>query len=52
VVTLDEYGNSAAASMPIALDRAVRGGTLRRGDRLLLVGGGAGFSAGVIPVVW
>jgi 3-oxoacyl-[acyl-carrier-protein] synthase III len=51
-VTLDRYGNTAAASIPIALATAEAQGRLRPGDHVLLVGGAAGFSAAVIPVVW
>jgi 3-oxoacyl-[acyl-carrier-protein] synthase-3 len=51
-VTLDQFGNTAAASIPIALSLAVEQERIRRGDKVLLVGGAAGFSAGVIPVVW
>jgi 3-oxoacyl-(acyl-carrier-protein) synthase III len=51
-VTLDRYGNTAAASIPIALATAEAQGRLRPGDHVLLVGGAAGFSAGVIPIVW
>jgi 3-oxoacyl-[acyl-carrier-protein] synthase-3 len=51
-LTLDRFGNTAAASIPIALSLAVGQGRIRRGDKVLLVGGAAGFSAGVIPVIW
>jgi 3-oxoacyl-[acyl-carrier-protein] synthase-3 len=51
-ITLDQFGNTAAASIPIALSLAVEQERIRRGDKVLLVGGAAGFSAGVIPVVW
>jgi 3-oxoacyl-[acyl-carrier-protein] synthase-3 len=51
-VTLGHVGNTAAASIPIALSHAVDEGKVERGDKLLLVGGAAGFSAAVIPVIW
>ena len=51
MVTLDRFGNTAAASIPLALDVAVEEGRARPGDKVLLVGGAAGFSAGVIPLV-
>jgi 3-oxoacyl-[acyl-carrier-protein] synthase-3 len=41
-----EQGNQVAASMPSALDAAVRGGQLRRGDKALLIGTGAGLGLG------
>src|SRR3712207_8771472 len=37
MVNLDKYGNTSAASVPIALDEAVRTGRARRGDTVLLV---------------
>jgi 3-oxoacyl-[acyl-carrier-protein] synthase-3 len=46
VMTLDRLGNCVAASLPATLYEAVRGGRLRRGDRVLLVGTGAGLSIG------
>lgn len=41
-----EYGNQAAASIPIGLADMVKSGKIRRGDRILLIGGAAGFSVG------
>jgi len=41
-----EYGNTISAELPISLDDAVRRGTVARGDRLLLVTYGAGFTCG------
>lgn len=52
IITIDKMGNTAAASIPIALSLAVDEGRIRRGDKILLVGGAAGFSAAVIPIVW
>jgi 3-oxoacyl-[acyl-carrier-protein] synthase-3 len=52
VITLDRVGNTAAASMPIALSMVLAEGRIPRGDKLLLVGGAAGFSAGVVPIIW
>src|SRR5471032_2192338 len=40
VVTVAEHGNTSAASIPLALDVAIRSGQIRRGQRLLLEGGG------------
>jgi 3-oxoacyl-[acyl-carrier-protein] synthase-3 len=48
VVTVDEHGNTSAASIPLALDVAVRGGRIRRGDTLLLEGVGGGFTWGAV----
>lgn len=52
MITLDTLGNTAAASIPIALSIAVEQGRVQSGDRVLLVGGAAGFSAAVVPLVW
>jgi 3-oxoacyl-[acyl-carrier-protein] synthase-3 len=48
VVTVDEHGNTSAASIPLALDAAVRGGRIRRGDTLMLEGVGGGFTWGAV----
>jgi len=46
VVTVDRHGNTSAASVPLALDEAVRDGRIQRGDLLLLEAFGAGFTWG------
>jgi 3-oxoacyl-[acyl-carrier-protein] synthase III len=48
VVTVDEHGNTSAASIPLALDTAVRGGRVARGDSVLLQGVGGGFTWGAV----
>jgi 3-oxoacyl-[acyl-carrier-protein] synthase-3 len=48
VVTVDEHGNTSAASIPLALDVAVRDGRIRRGDLLMLEGVGGGFTWGAV----
>ncbi|WP_418320271.1 beta-ketoacyl-ACP synthase III [Piscinibacter sakaiensis] len=48
IVTLDEQGNTSAASVPLALDAAVRGGKVKRGDTVLLEGVGGGFTWGAV----
>jgi 3-oxoacyl-[acyl-carrier-protein] synthase III len=48
VVTVDEHGNTSAASIPLALDHAVRQGRIRRGDTLMLEGVGGGFTWGAV----
>ena len=48
VVTVNEHGNTSAASIPLALDAAVRGGKIRKGDTLLLEGVGGGFTWGAV----
>lgn len=52
VVTVTDCGNTAAASIPLCLGRAYDEGKLTPGTKVLLVGGAAGFSVGVVPVVW
>ncbi len=48
-VNLDKYGNTSAASIPLALDEAVQSGRVKRGDLILMVAFGAGFTwAGVL----
>jgi 3-oxoacyl-[acyl-carrier-protein] synthase-3 len=51
-VNLDRYGNTSAASVPIALAEAVNGGRVKVGDRVVLVAFGAGFTSGAIAAVW
>ena len=46
VITVAEHGNTSAASIPLALDTAVRDGRIRRGQNLLLEGVGGGFTWG------
>lgn len=46
LVTLDWLGNSVAASIPVTLAQGVQDGQIRRGDKVLLVGTGAGLSLG------
>ena len=48
VVTVDQHGNTSAASIPLALDTAVRAGRIQRGDTLLLEGVGGGFTWGAV----
>ncbi len=46
VLTVDKHGNTSAASVPLALDTAVRDGRIKRGDTLLLEAFGGGFTWG------
>jgi 3-oxoacyl-[acyl-carrier-protein] synthase-3 len=52
IINLDLYGNTAAGSMPLALDEACRQDRIRRGDRLLLSGFGGGLSWGTAIMRW
>ncbi|MEN3184035.1 MAG: beta-ketoacyl-ACP synthase III [Atribacterota bacterium] len=51
-VNVDRYGNTSAASIPIALDEALRSQRLREGDTVLLVGFGAGLTWGAALIEW
>ena len=48
IVTVDRHGNTSAASIPLALDDAVRSGKVKKGDTLMLEGVGGGFTWGAV----
>src|SRR5439155_21296530 len=48
IVTVHEHGNTSAASIPLALDVAVRSGKVKQGDTVLLEGVGGGFTWGAV----
>jgi len=48
VVTVDQHGNTSAASIPLALDESVRSGKIKRGDTVMLEGVGGGFTWGAV----
>ncbi|MFZ4622638.1 MAG: beta-ketoacyl-ACP synthase III [Rhodoferax sp.] len=48
VITVDQHGNTSAASIPLALDTAVRSGQVKAGQTLLLEGVGGGFTWGAV----
>lgn len=48
IVTVDQHGNTSAASIPLALDAAVRGGKVHKGDTVMLEGVGGGFTWGAV----
>jgi 3-oxoacyl-[acyl-carrier-protein] synthase-3 len=48
VVTVDQHGNTSAASIPLALDESVRSGKIKRGDSVMLEGVGGGFTWGAV----
>ncbi|MEC5325043.1 beta-ketoacyl-ACP synthase III [Aurantimonas sp. A3-2-R12] len=52
VVTVDRHGNTSAASIPLALDAAVRDGRIKRGDLVLLEAMGGGFTWGAVLIRW
>lgn len=49
-VNLDKYGNMSAASIPVALDEALHAGTIKKGDTVVLVAFGGGFTWGAMVV--
>jgi 3-oxoacyl-[acyl-carrier-protein] synthase-3 len=51
-VNVDRYGNTSAASVPLALAEAVGSGRVKQGDHLLLVAFGAGLTSGAITLQW
>ncbi|MGI9117176.1 MAG: beta-ketoacyl-ACP synthase III [Gaiellales bacterium] len=52
VVTLDRYGNTSSASIPLCLDHAWRTGRLQPGQRLLMMGLGGGLAWGTVMIRW
>lgn len=52
VINLDKYGNTTAATIPLALADAVRDGRLKKGDLVLLASVGAGFTVGAVLLRW
>jgi 3-oxoacyl-[acyl-carrier-protein] synthase-3 len=52
VTTVDRHGNTSAASIPLALDTAVRDGRVKRGDLVLLEAMGGGFTWGSVLLRW
>ena len=51
-INIEKYGNTSAASVPMALVEAVAAGRIHRGDRILMVAFGAGYTAGAAVVEW
>ncbi|WP_010232948.1 beta-ketoacyl-ACP synthase III [Clostridium arbusti] len=51
-MNLDKYGNTSAASIPLALDEMARKGLLHRGDKIILVGFGGGLTFGAVLIEW
>jgi len=52
VLTVDRHGNTSAASIPLALDEAVRDGRIKPGQRILMEGVGGGFTWGSVLLQW
>ena len=52
IVTVDQHGNTSAASIPLALDASVRSGKIKKGDVLMLEGVGGGFTWGAVVLTY
>ncbi len=52
VVTVDRHGNTSAASIPLALDEAVRDGRIQRGQTVIMEGFGGGFAWGSALMIY
>ena len=52
LVNLDEYGNTSAASIPLALSEAVTSGKVKKGDVVVVAGFGAGLNWGAAVIRW
>jgi 3-oxoacyl-[acyl-carrier-protein] synthase-3 len=52
VINLENFGNTTAATIPLALADAVHDGRLKRGDMVLLASVGAGFTVGAVLMKW
>jgi 3-oxoacyl-[acyl-carrier-protein] synthase-3 len=48
IINVDKYANTSSASVPVALDEAIRSGKIKRGDNLLMAAFGAGLTAGAV----
>jgi 3-oxoacyl-[acyl-carrier-protein] synthase-3 len=52
VINIDRFGNTTAATIPLALNDAVNAGRLKKGDLVLLTSVGAGFTVGSVLLRW
>jgi 3-oxoacyl-[acyl-carrier-protein] synthase-3 len=52
IATVDRHANTSAASVPLALDEAVRDGRIQSGQNVLLEGVGGGFTWGAVLLRW
>ncbi|MGA0115056.1 MAG: beta-ketoacyl-ACP synthase III [Burkholderiales bacterium] len=52
ITTVDRHANTSAASVPLALDEAIRDGRIQRGQHVMLEGVGGGFTWGAVLVKW
>jgi 3-oxoacyl-[acyl-carrier-protein] synthase-3 len=52
MINLDRYGNTSAASIPLAVCEAIQQGRLKRGDKVVFVGFGGGLTWGAAAAIW
>jgi len=52
VINIDRYGNTTAATIPLAIGTAIEEGRLKKGDLVLLASVGAGFTVGATLLQW
>jgi 3-oxoacyl-[acyl-carrier-protein] synthase-3 len=52
IINIDRFGNTTAATIPLALNDAVCSGRLKKGDLVLLASVGAGFTVGAVLLRW
>src|SRR5260370_12366485 len=51
-INIDEYGTTSSASIPLALDQAIRNGRVKSSDHVLLAGIGSGLTRGATHLKW
>ena len=51
-INIERYGNTSSASIPLALEEAIRAGRVKSGDKVLLAGFGAGLTWGATLLEW
>jgi len=52
IINIEDYGNTTAGTIPLAMKTAVESGRLKKGDTLLIASVGAGFTAGASVMKW
>ena len=52
IINIDEYGNTTAGTIPLALESARQQGRLKKGDLVLITAVGAGFTVGAALLRW
>ena len=52
IVNVDRYGNTSTASVPLALEEAVRKGKIKKGDNIVMVGFGTGLTWAAVAMKW